>query len=135
MRRELSSSHPASAGVSASPAPQRSDWATLQRLLPYLWQYKWRVVAALAFMVAAKVANVGVPVLLKELVDAMSIRPGSAQALLVVPVGLLLAYGGLRLSNSLFTELRELVFAKATEGATRSKIGRASCRERVFEAV
>ncbi|WP_374521007.1 ABC transporter ATP-binding protein/permease [Hydrogenophaga sp.] len=120
MRRELSSSHPASAGVSASPAPQRSDWATLQRLLPYLWQYKWRVVAALAFMVAAKVANVGVPVLLKELVDAMSIRPGSAQALLVVPVGLLLAYGGLRLSNSLFTELRELVFAKATEGATRS---------------
>ncbi|MFN3736061.1 ABCB family ABC transporter ATP-binding protein/permease [Hydrogenophaga sp.] len=120
MRRELSSSHPASAGVSASPSPQRSDWATLQRLLPYLWQYKWRVVAALAFMVAAKVANVGVPVLLKELVDAMSIRPGSAQALLVVPVGLLLAYGGLRLSNSLFTELRELVFAKATEGATRS---------------
>ncbi len=120
MRRELSSSHPASAGVSASPSPQRSDWATLQRLLPYLWQYKWRVVAALAFMVAAKVANVGVPVLLKELVDVMSIRPGSAQALLVVPVGLLLAYGGLRLSNSLFTELRELVFAKATEGATRS---------------
>ena len=120
MRRDIPSSHPASAGVSASPSPQRSDWATLQRLLPYLWQYKWRVVAALAFMVAAKVANVGVPVLLKELVDAMSIRPGSAQALLVVPVGLLLAYGGLRLSNSLFTELRELVFAKATEGATRS---------------
>jgi ATP-binding cassette, subfamily B, heavy metal transporter len=98
---------------------QRSDWATLKRLLPYLWEYKWRVMAGLAFMVAAKVANVSVPVLLKELVDAMTIPPGSVQALLVVPVGLLLAYGALRLCTSLFTELRELVFAKATEGATR----------------
>ena len=102
------------------PAPPRSDWATLRRLLPYLWRYKWRVLAALLFMVAAKLANVGVPVLLKELVDAMTIAPGSAQALLVVPASLLLAYGLLRLSTSLFTELRELVFAKATEGATRS---------------
>ena len=110
---------PVPAGPAASP-PVRSDWATLQRLFPYLWQYKWRVGLALAFMVAAKMANVGVPLLLKELVDAMTIPPGSAQALLVVPLGLLLAYGLLRLSNSLFTELRELVFAKATEGATRS---------------
>nr|WP_256924424.1 ABC transporter ATP-binding protein/permease [Hydrogenophaga sp. IBVHS2] len=99
---------------------RRSDWATLQRLLPYLWRYKWRVMFALGFMVAAKVANVSVPLLLKELVDAMTIPPGSTQALLVVPVALLLAYGALRLSTSLFTELRELVFAKATEGATRS---------------
>ncbi len=98
----------------------RSDWATLSRLFPYLWQYKWRVVAALAFMVAAKLANVGVPLLLKALVDAMTIAPGSTQALLVVPLGLIVAYGALRLSNTLFTELRELVFAKATEGATRS---------------
>ncbi len=110
---------PTPAAGPAGAAPRRSDWATLRRLLPYLWVYKWRVVAALAFMVAAKVANVGVPVLLKELVDAMTIPPGSAQALLVVPVALLLAYGALRLSTSLFTELRELVFAKATEGATR----------------
>ncbi len=98
----------------------RSDWATLARLMPYLWQYKGRVVAALLFMVGAKLANVGVPVLLKQLVDTMTIPPGSTQALLVVPVALLLAYGLLRLSTSLFTELRELVFAKATEGATRS---------------
>jgi ATP-binding cassette subfamily B protein len=102
----------------AAPA-RRSDWATLKTLLPYLWQYKWRVIAALGFMVAAKVANVGVPVLLKQLVDTMTIKPGSAESLLVVPVALLLAYGGLRLCTSLFTELRELVFAKATEGATR----------------
>ena len=103
-----------------SPAAPRSDWATLKRLLPYLWRYRWRVGIALGFLLAAKLANVGVPLLLKELVDSLSIRPGSAAALLVVPVGLLLAYGALRLSTSLFTELRELVFAKATEGTTRS---------------
>ena len=100
--------------------PQRSDWGTLRRLFPYLWQYKFRVIAALTFMVGAKLTNVGVPVLLKELVDTMNIAPGSAKALMVVPMGLLLAYGLLRLSTSLLTELRELVFAKATEGATRA---------------
>ncbi len=107
------------AGTAEAAPARRSDWATLKTLLPYLWQYKWRVVAALGFMVAAKVANVSVPVLLKQLVDAMTIKPGSVESLLVVPVALLLAYGGLRLCTSLFTELRELVFAKATEGATR----------------
>ncbi|MDR6155085.1 ABC-type transport system involved in Fe-S cluster assembly fused permease/ATPase subunit [Acidovorax delafieldii] len=107
-------------GTAASPAPVQSDWATLHRLLPYLWQYKWRVIAAIGFMVGAKFANVGVPILLKTLVDAMSLKPGDPTALLVVPVGLLVAYGALRLSTSLFTELRELVFAKATQGAARS---------------
>ena len=101
-------------------AAGRSDWSTLQRLFPYLWQYKWRVLAALAFMVAAKGANVSVPLLLKELVDAMDIKPGDASAVLVVPLGLLVGYGLLRLSTTLFTELRELVFAKATQGAARS---------------
>ena len=100
------------------PAPPRSDWSTLTRLLPYLWHYKWRVMAALVFMVGAKVANVGVPLLLKQLVDTMN--PTAQQALLVVPAALLFGYGLLRLSTSLFTELRELVFAKATEGAARS---------------
>lgn len=115
MRRSGESSPPI-------PASERtgSDWAALGRLLPYLWQYKWRVLAALAFMVGAKLANVGVPVLLKNLVDSLSLKPGDPAAILVVPVGLLLAYGGLRLSTSLFTELRELVFAKATQGAARS---------------
>jgi len=111
---------PASPGAPGIPPNPRSDWATLKRLLPYLWQYKVRVVLALGFMVAAKMANVSVPLLLKELVDAMTIQPGSAASMLVVPLGLLLAYGLLRLSTSVFTELRELVFAKATEGATRS---------------
>lgn len=102
-----------------APATPRSDAATLRRLIPYLWQYRARVALALGFMLAAKGANVAVPVLLKRLVDGLSIKPGDPAALLVVPVGLLIAYGALRLSTTLFTELRELTFAKATEGAAR----------------
>ncbi len=102
------------------PRGERSDRQTLAQLWPYLWQYKVRVVLALAFMIGAKVANVGVPLLLKDLIDRLAPHPNMAQAMLAVPVGLLVAYGLLRLSTSLFTELRELVFAKATEGAARS---------------
>ncbi|WP_326542210.1 ABCB family ABC transporter ATP-binding protein/permease [Pseudorhodoferax sp.] len=115
-----SSTHPAAAAPASAPASPRSDWATLRRLLPYLWQYKWRVLFALAFMLGAKFANVGVPVLLKNLIDAMTLKPGDPAALLVAPLGLLLAYGLLRLSTSLFAELRDLVFAKATQGTARS---------------
>ena len=97
-----------------------SDWGTLKRLFPYLWAYKWRVMVALSFMVGAKVANVSVPLLLKNLVDTMTPKPGDLSAVLVVPVALLVAYAALRLSTSLFAELRDLVFAKATEGAARS---------------
>jgi ATP-binding cassette subfamily B protein len=100
-------------------AARRSDWTTLKSLFPYLWHYRARVLIALGFMLAAKLANVGVPLLLKEIVDGLSIQPGDAAALLVVPVGLLVAYGLLRLSTTVFTELRELVFAKATEGTAR----------------
>jgi len=122
MRRSGELSPLASAAVPASaPDATRSDWATLRRLFPYLWQYKWRVIAALAFMVAAKLANVGVPLLLKQLVDTMNPKGGiDATALLVVPAALLVAYGLLRLSTTLFAELRDLVFSKATEGASRS---------------
>jgi len=125
MRRRSSATHgsPSESSIAtgrAQPVP-RSDWATLQRLFPYLWQYKWRVMLALAFMVGAKLANVGVPILLKDLVDTMNSKGGiGANALLIVPLGLLLAYGLLRLSTTLFAELRELIFAKATEGASRS---------------
>ncbi len=98
----------------------RSDWQTIRRLFPYLWAYKGRVILAIALMVAAKLANVGVPLLLKQLVDAMTPAPaGAATAVLVVPVTLLLAYGLLRLCTTLFTELREVVFAKATQGSAR----------------
>ena len=71
-------------------------------------------------MVGAKVANVGVPLLLKDLVDSMTPQPGQLAAVLVVPVALLIAYAALRLSTTLFAELRDLIFAKATEGAARS---------------
>ena len=103
------------------PAPEaeggRTDWQTLARLWPYLWPYRGRVALALAFLLAAKLANVGVPVLLKHLVDALDLPPGDPRAVLVVPVGLLLAYAALRFATSLFTELRELVFAKVSFGA------------------
>jgi ATP-binding cassette subfamily B protein len=104
---------------SPSSAPQHGERQTLARLWPYLWAYKGRVMLALAFMVGAKLANVSVPLVLKSLVDRLAPDAGSPQALLAVPAGLLLGYGLLRLSTSVFTELRELVFAKATEGAAR----------------
>ncbi|HYJ97397.1 MAG TPA: ABC transporter ATP-binding protein/permease [Burkholderiaceae bacterium] len=97
----------------------RSDWGVLKRTGPYLWHYRWRVAAALAFLLAAKLANVGVPVLLKHLVDALDLKAGDPRAVLVVPIGLLLAYAALRLSTSVFTELRELIFAKASFGAAK----------------
>jgi len=105
--------------VPVAAQPSTSDWTTLKRLFPYLWEYKWRVVAALSFMVCAKLANVGVPLLLKELIDALTPQPTGAQIALVVPLALLVGYGLLRLSVSAFTELRELVFAAATQGAAR----------------
>jgi len=91
-------------------APARSDWRTLKKLLPYVWQWRWRVGVALSFLIAAKLANVGVPLLLKQLVDALTLKPGDPAAVLVVPAALLLGYGALRLSITLFTELREFLF-------------------------
>ena len=114
--------HAASSPALPANAPPRvatSDWLTLSKLFPYLWEYKWRVIAALSFMVGAKLANVGVPFLLKELIDAMTPQPTGAQIALVVPLALLVGYWLLRLSVSGFTELRELVFAAATQGAAR----------------
>jgi len=96
-----------------------NDWKVIAHLLPYLWTFKGRVILALSCLIAAKVANLGVPVLLKFLVDSMSVPPG-LQTLIVVPVALIIAYGLLRLSASLFTELRELIFSRVTESAVRT---------------
>ncbi|MBV9891993.1 MAG: ABC transporter ATP-binding protein/permease, partial [Rhizobacter sp.] len=106
------------AAVSASPPAEpvaagqrrRSDWQTLAKLVPYVWAWRWRVVVALSCLVAAKLANIGVPLVLKRLVDALSLRPGNAASVLVVPVALLVAYALLRVSITLFTELREFLF-------------------------
>ena len=97
------------AGGEAS-TPRSSDWKTIRKLLPYVWEWRWRVLIALGFLVAAKFANVGVPRVLKQLVDALDLKPGDPRSALVVPVALLLAYGALRLSITLFTELREFLF-------------------------
>ena len=106
------------------PAPpsvrKHSDWAVLRTLIPYLWTYKWRVALALLFLIAAKVANVGVPLVLKRLVDSLTISPTDPHALLVLPLGVLVAYGALRLSTTLFTELREYTFARVTQRAVRT---------------
>lgn len=91
------------------------DWRVVPMLLPYLWEYKWRVVVALVFLVCAKFANVGVPLILKEVVDGLD----STQAVLVLPLALLVAYGVLRLSTVLFAELRDVVFVPVTQRAAR----------------
>ncbi len=106
-------------GDTPSTAKVASDWKVIANLLPYLWSFKGRVSLALSCLIAAKVANLGVPILLKELIDAMTIS-STTKALLVVPVALIAAYGLLRLSASLFTELRELLFARVTESAVRT---------------
>jgi ATP-binding cassette subfamily B protein len=84
-------------------------------LLPYLWEYRWRVLFALACLVVAKLANVGVPLVLKEVVD--SLDPG--RAVIAVPFALLIAYGLLRLSTTLFAELRDAVFVRVAQHAIR----------------
>ncbi|WP_151639291.1 ABCB family ABC transporter ATP-binding protein/permease [Noviherbaspirillum aerium] len=98
----------------------RNDWGTLKTLFPYLWAYKWRVLLALTFLIGAKLANVGVPLVLKELVDSMTVSPDRPETMLVLPVGILIAYGVLRLCTTMFTELREFVFAKVTQSAVRT---------------
>jgi ABC-type transport system involved in Fe-S cluster assembly fused permease/ATPase subunit len=116
-----SSSSSSSSQSSAVSRPRhRSDWQTLSSLLPYLWAYRWRVLLAIACLVAAKVATVGVPVLLKQIVDRLAPAAGQAAPLLAIPLGLLLAYGALRLASTVFTELREFVFAKVTQRAVRT---------------
>ena len=102
-----------------SQAPQSSDWKVIRDLLPYLLEYKCRVALALTCLIAAKVANLGIPILMKRLIDTLNIKTDSPQALLVVPVGLIVAYGLLRVSASLFTELRESLFARVTQNAVR----------------
>ena len=98
----------------AAPVP-RAGWRTVRLLLPYLWDFKGRVAVALVFLVAAKLANVSVPLILKRVVDALD----PTQAVLVLPFMLLLAYGLLRLSTTLFAELRDIVFIRVTQRAVR----------------
>jgi ABC-type transport system involved in Fe-S cluster assembly fused permease/ATPase subunit len=120
--RQYSAIPPAPLPADGKPLKSSSgrDWSTLKTLLPYLWTYKYRVSLALIFLVSAKLANVGVPLLMKRLIDGLTISPSDPHALLVLPLGILLAYGALRLATTAFTELREFVFAKVTQRAVRT---------------
>jgi len=94
----------------------RRDRHNLRAMLPYLWEFRGRAALALGCLVLAKFANVGVPLVLKEIVDAFE---GVETQMLVLPVSLLLAYGALKLSGSLFNELRDVIFARVRFRAMR----------------
>src|SRR5512140_1708884 len=100
---------------SRTPGARRNEWRAAGMLLPYLWEYKWRVLVALSFLASAKLANVGVPLLLKSIVDALA----PAEQVLALPLALLVGYGALRLSTVLFAELRDVVFVRVTQRAIR----------------
>jgi ABC-type transport system involved in Fe-S cluster assembly fused permease/ATPase subunit len=102
----------------------RGSWAVIKTLLPYLLAYRLRIAVALSALLLAKLANLGVPIVLKDIVDGLT---SSAAAPLAVPIGLVLAYGLMRLASTAFTELREVVFARVTQGAVRD------ISKRVFE--
>jgi len=104
------------AAPAKSEAPKaRSEWRAVGMLVPYLWEFRTRVVIALAFLVGAKLANVAVPLILKEVIDSLDART----AALVVPLALLAAYGILRFSTTLFAELRDIVFVRVAQRAIR----------------
>ena len=94
---------------------KRNEWSALAALLPYLWEYKWRVVLALACLVVAKLANVGVPLVMKEVVDGLD----PTLQVIAVPVALLAIYGVLRFSTTLFQELRDVLFIRVAQRAMR----------------
>jgi ATP-binding cassette subfamily B protein len=98
------------------PASRASTWDVIRRLWPEVWRYRWRVGIALVCLVAAKLANVGVPLVMKELIDELDLTPRP----LLIPLVLLLAYGALRLSTSLFQELRQIVFARVLARTSRN---------------
>ena len=99
-----------------TPLADRRDWRNLQLLLPYLWAYRWRVGLALTALLLAKIANVGIPLALGEIVDALD---AAVEPALVLPLALLAGYGALRLASSLFNELRDAVFARVRYHAMR----------------
>jgi len=95
----------------------RRDFRNLRNMLPFLWEYRGRALFALGCLVLAKLANVGIPLLLKAIVDGLE---DSEQTVLVLPLFLLLGYGALRLGSSLFNELRDAVFARVRYRAMRN---------------
>src|SRR5258706_611337 len=111
----IAAANPTSKVPPAAPSIARSDLSVVRRLLPYLWEFRGRVLLALAFLVTAKLANISVPLVMKGIVDGLS----GDKAILAVPVTLLLTYGLLRLSSTICNELRDIVFVKVAQRAMR----------------
>jgi len=101
------------------PHTERNDKQNIKRMLPFLWAYKGRVLIALVSLMLAKFATVGIPLVLKEIVDDLDIALNTTNAATSLPLALLLAYGALRLTNVLFNELRDAVFARVRYRAMR----------------
>jgi ATP-binding cassette, subfamily B, heavy metal transporter len=115
-----SSSSPTSSNNKVADASNKNsiatgDWQVVRMLLPYLWEYRGRVLIATAFLIIAKLANISVPLLMKQIVDSLN----ADHAVLVIPISLLVTYGLLRLSSTLFGELRDIVFVRVTQRAMR----------------
>jgi len=109
---------PPSAALPGPLLAEPQAWQTIKSLLPYLLAWKGRVVFALLCLICAKLANVAVPMVFKDIIDGLGLP--AEKALLLVPLGLIAAYGTLRFSTALFTELRELIFARVTQRAVRT---------------
>ena len=105
-------------GMTAQVHKDRRDWHNLHSMLPFLWEFRGRALFALSCLVLSKAANVGIPVVLKELIDHFE-AASAEQLALAMPVSLLVAYGALKLGSSLFNELRDVVFAKVRYRAMR----------------
>ena len=100
------------------PADHKPDWKVIAGLWPYLAEFRGRVVLALALLVLAKLATVATPIALKYIVDYLDQTRGE-DMLLWIPVILVVAYGSLRFGATLFSELRDAVFARVAERAMR----------------
>ncbi len=107
--------HPTSHVVLDEPPPPNPDLRSISRLFPYMWEFRGRVLLALALLIGAKLASVAVPLVLKHIVDALD-QPRSE---LVLPLALILVYGVLRFAATTFADLRDVVFAKVTQRAMR----------------
>jgi len=98
------------------PNAQSNDWANVKSLMPYIWEYKGRVLLAMLCLVLAKVANVGVPIVLKDIVDSLD---KDINQVIAFPLLLLMAYGALRIVSSLFNEMRDVLFTRVRYRAMR----------------
>ena len=103
----------------AKPHGNRKDFANIKRLLPYIWDFKGRVLLSLSCLILSKLAIVGMPLLLKDIIDGLDSKLLLEDAALALPLVLLLAYGALRLTASLFNEMRDAIFSRVRYHAMR----------------